>query len=125
VEGILSREISKEDSYKERVHKLIPAEVVAVYFLIITVLEKATFLINGIDYTTTVQFSFFLIILIFLPVYLVQYQKVMKAFQLVITTINFLFWASAFDREMSLYGVLLLVLWTFISPLLIKTNSVW
>ena len=118
----MPREISNEDSYKDKVYKLIPGEVAAFYFFVIVVLENTRLIFENKDYTGVVQFIFFLIIIISLPVYLVQYHKVMRGRQLVLTTIGFLLGAITLNNEFSLYGAPMLVIWIFISPLLIRNK---
>lgn len=95
----MSREISIRDSYKDKVYKLIPAEAVAFYLFIMILIEHIKFKINYSDYTSVIQFFFSLIMILSLPVYLVQYHKILRGMQLVFTTIGFFLWTISFDKN--------------------------
>ena len=116
----MQREISKSDGYKDKLFKLIPGEAVIVLLLSQAFFDKVRIIIDHTDYTILVEWSAFVMIFVFIPVYLLQYQRVFKGLQLIFSTIGFLFWGMALDKEISLTGSILLFIWTFASPAFIK-----
>lgn len=120
----MQREISRNDCYRVKLYKLIPAEAVIVFPFLQSLLENFKIIISHRDYTIVAEWFVFVIILILIPVYLLQYQKVYKGFQLIISTLGFLFWGITLNKEASLVGGALLIIWVFVSPLFIKTNPV-
>lgn len=118
----MQREISQSDCYRVKLYKLIPAEAIIVFPFLQSLLENLRIIIGYRDYTNVAEWFVFVIILIFIPVYLLQYQKVYKGFQLIISTLGFMFWGITLDKDVSLVGGTILIIWIFVSPLLIKTN---
>lgn len=111
------------DTYKDRLLKYIPAEIVAIYLALLSVLKTAPPSTTPI---ITVEWVVFLIILIVTVPWQRKVMKIAKWQQVAIGTLAFVFWAVSlgdpFDTSWKawyqpLYGTMAMMLYTFLIPL--------
>lgn len=111
------------DTYKDRLLKYIPAEIVAIYLALLSVLKTAP---PNTTPIITVEWVVFLIILIVTVPWQRKVMKIAKWQQVAIGTVAFVFWAVSlgdpFDTSWKawyqpLYGTMAMMLYTFLIPL--------
>ena len=111
------------DTYKDRLLKYIPAEIVAIYLALLSVLKTAPPSTTPI---VTVEWIVFGIILIVTVPWQLKIVKIAKWQQVTIGTVAFVFWAISlgdpFDTSWKawyqpLYGTMAMMLYTFLIPL--------
>lgn len=111
---------AEPDAYKDRLLKLIPAEVVAVYLALQGILATA----DGTSRASILLWVISAILLVSTPSYLWRISGVRKRSQLALSTAAFVVWVFALGGPFEtlswyepLYGALLLPLFTFLVPL--------
>lgn len=107
------------DGYITKLQKYIPADVVAIYLTIDSVLRSAG------EMNWLLYWLLFLFILIATPFYLWRVAKIKKKLQIVISSLAFIVWVFALGGPFSglqwykpLYGAVLLPLYTFLIPII-------
>jgi hypothetical protein len=125
----MPREIKQDQSYKDKLLKLIPSEIVAAYLVILGILNNQQIIIQEADITEIFQWIVFGIILVLTPVYLRKFQNVMKISQLVLTSISFVVWSYSLGGPFIVSGLhhstiasIIMILWTLAAPTFVKTN---
>lgn len=111
------------DAYVDKLLKLIPAEIVAIWVTL-----RATFEAAAQTAPTWLQWAAFLILAVLTPIYLVKTAGVSKMTQVWISTGAFLVWAFSLggvpfatlpkEYVLPIFGAILLPLYTFAAPLL-------
>ena len=131
----MARTIRPNQQYKDKLLKLIPSEIVAAYMVIHGILhgpvaQAHTIQLGQADVTALVAWIVFAVLFILTPVYLARIQNVTQPGQLVLTTISFAVWVYTLGGPFQLAGwyhpqiaSVLLVLWTLIIPLSIRTDA--
>ncbi|MBO8131658.1 MAG: hypothetical protein H0Z29_09110 [Candidatus Marinimicrobia bacterium] len=126
----MSREIHPNQSYKDKLLKLIPSEIVGAYMVIQGILSGQNILIGDKDITASFNWAIFIIIFLLTPLFLLRVHNVRKTSQLIITSISFIIWGYSLGGPFAVSGLyqpqiasILLVLWTLIIPLAIKTKT--
>jgi len=115
----MSREITDTNTYLEKLFKLIPSEVVATYLaiqgLVATEPDVQKYVVIGAG----------VILLIAIPFYLWRVQNVKSKIQIILTMISFIVWVFSiggpflyFLWYLPTYGSIVLILWTFLLPIL-------
>lgn len=119
--GVLSTQ-SPPDTYKDRLLKYIPGEVIVLWGTLATVIEQSTIEAN---LKLPIHWGVFAVLLIATPFYQYRILNVRFPKQLAIATVAFAIWvfylgepfASTFLWYNPLYGAILLPLFTFLVPL--------
>jgi hypothetical protein len=115
--------VETPDGYKDRLLKYIPAEVVAIYLALLSVLKAAPPATTPI--VTAEWFVFGIILIVTIP-WQRKILKISKWQQVAIGTVAFVFWAISlgdpFDTSWNawyrpLYGTMAMMLYTFLIPL--------
>lgn len=109
------------DSYNDRLVKMIPSDVVALYLACNTAVS--TF--HGTSSTYWIVFFFILLIL---PFYLKRIAGVTETMQIVVMTINFVLWCSTLDQPFDfmqgdskkLFSTISVALFTFAVPIIYR-----
>jgi hypothetical protein len=125
----VAREIRPDQIYLDKLLKLIPSEIIAAYLFIQNLIANQPVVIGNTDYQIIVLWLVVFVFMIITPVYLVNVQHVYKMNQIVISGTAFLIWAYSLGGPFRLEGwynpqiaAVLLVLWTLITPLFVKTT---
>jgi hypothetical protein len=117
------------DDYKDRLLKYIPAEIVAIYLALLSVLKTAPPEKTPI---LTVEWVVFWIILIVTVPWQRKILKITKWQQVAIGTVAFVFWAVSLGDPFEtswkgwyqpLYGTMAMMLYTFLIPLFEPESS--
>jgi hypothetical protein len=113
-EGKVDTQEEKPDTYKERLFKYIPAEVVTLYLGLTAIVASARDAPHFLDWTI------FVAGLVGTPYYLWRWQKVTAPMQLTISALAFAVWVFALGGPFKdihgykpVYGAVLLPLYTF------------
>lgn len=121
---------STSDNYTDKIVKLLPAEIVAAYIAIASLIDS----VNTEQVIDAIHWGAFGVLLVCTPFYIKKItSKPLQARtdQIIICTISFILWAFAFGGPFATFewydtslgdvikGVLL-ILWTVVSPLLVK-----
>jgi hypothetical protein len=121
IKAAVATPVPHPDDYQSRLLKYIPAEVIAVYLTLDSVLRSAR---NQIPLQLWL-WVIFAVLLVGTPLYLWRVSKVTKKGQLIISTIAFAVWVFALGGVFAsqawyrpVYGALLLPLYTFFVPVL-------
>ena len=123
VAGATAPTAETPDTYKDRLLKYIPAEIVAIYLALLNVVKAAA--PNTIP-VTTVEWVLFGIILAVAVPWQLKIAKITKWQQVAVGVFAFAFWAISlgdpFDASWKawyhpLYGTLAMMLYTFLIPL--------
>jgi len=121
VEAAVATPMPKEDDYKSRLLKYIPAEVVAVYLTLDGVVKAAA---SQLPLKATL-WVVFCVLLIATPLYLWRVAHVTKKPQLAVSTVSFAVWVFTLGGPFAglgwyqpAYGALLLPLYTFLIPIM-------
>lgn len=122
--GIPSVSTNTPDGYRDRLLKYIPAEIVAIYLALLSLIKTSD------PQTTpviTVEWTIFLIVLIVSVPWQRRIMKISKWQQVMIGTIAFVFWAMSLGDPFNtswkasgyrpLYGTIAMMLYTFLIPL--------
>lgn len=124
----MSRQVSLNTSYTDRLVKLLPIEFVTAY-VAITQASQSSDILQPILLCTT---TFFIILI---PIYLIFIQHINSIFQIIITTLSFVVWSYSLGDAFrfgpwittNLYdetiASVLLILWTSIVPILLPMKS--
>ena len=122
IKEAVSTPVPIPDNYISRLFKYIPSEIVAIYLSIDTIF-KSTNITQCILHT--LSWIVFLVLLILTPFYLWRVTKVTKTTQLVISTLSFVVWVFALSGPFAflswyqpVYGSVLLILFTFLIPII-------
>ena len=117
----MAREIKSDQTYRSKLLKLIPSEIVAAYMVL-----------KGIVPAESGKWGLFvvsLVLLIITPFYLSKFEKVKKASQVAFSSLSFIIWVYSIGGPFVYWGLyepwiasIALVLWTLIIPLFFKTN---
>lgn len=125
----MAREIRQDQIYLDKLLKLIPSEIIAAYLFIQNLIADQPVVIGNIDYQIIVLWLVVGVFIIVTPVYLVNVQHVYKMNQIVLSSIAFLIWTYSLGGPFRLEGwynpqiaAILLVFWTLITPIFIKTT---
>jgi hypothetical protein len=125
----VAREIRPDQIYLDKLLKLIPSEIIAAYLFIQNLIANQPVIIGNTDYQIIVLWLVVFVFMIITPVYLVNVQHVYKMNQIVISGIAYLIWTYSLGGPFRLEGwynpqiaAVLLVLWTLITPLFVKTT---
>jgi hypothetical protein len=111
------------DDYKDRLLKYIPAEIVAIYLALLSVLKAAP--PEKTPIVTVEWFVFWIILFVTVP-WQRRILKITKWQQIVIGTVAFVFWAISLGDPFTtswkewyqpLYGTMAMMLYTFLIPL--------
>lgn len=109
--------ITSRDGYFDRLFKYIPAELVAGYIFVLGTVKQLT----DAEEAKLVHWLIFAVFAILTPLYLYRVQKVVKAGQLIISTISFAVWVFALGGPFALtdwynpvYGSILLPVFTLL-----------
>jgi hypothetical protein len=112
---------TQADEYVDRVIKLIPGEVVALYITLAGILAASG------QNTSTIFWLIFIVCLIGTPLYLSKISKVGNVVQIVISTVAFAVWVFALGGPFAtlswyvpVYGALLLPVFTFFVPMVME-----
>lgn len=131
----MARTIRPNQQYKDKLLKLIPSEIVAAYMVIHGILhgpvaQAHTIQIGQTDLTAPVAWIVFAVLFVLTPVYLARIHHVTRISQLALTTASFAVWVYTLGGPFQLAGwyhpqiaSVLLVLWTLIIPLSIRTDA--
>lgn len=126
----MAREIHHNQSYKDKLLKLIPSEVVGAYMVIQGIMSGQNIVVSGKDITTVFSWVVFLVVFLLTPLFLYRVHNVKRLSQLVITSISFLVWGYSLGGPFELNNLyhpqiasIILVLWTLIIPLAVKTKK--
>lgn len=126
----MAREIHPNQSYKDKLLKLIPSEVVGAYMVIQGIMSGQNIVVSGKDITTVFSWVVFLVVFLLTPLFLYRVHNVKRLSQLVITSISFLVWGYSLGGPFELNNLyhpqiasIILVLWTLIIPLAVKTKK--
>lgn len=117
----MPRNISKTNTYADKLFKLIPAEWVSAYIAIKGILDSEPTATHAIYYLTVVA------LFILLPFYLRYVAGVKTSSQIVVTMFSFVVWVISLGGDyvgsiswyQPCYGSILLILWTLAIPILI------
>ncbi len=113
----------QRDEYTDRIIKLIPAEVVALY------IGLEGILVASGQNSGMIFWFIFVVCLVGTPVYLMKVANVKNTVQIVISTVAFVIWVLAlggpFATELptlykSIYGAVLVPIYTFFAPMFIE-----
>lgn len=116
------------NDFKDRLIKLIPAEIIAAYITISGLIIGFAKNKPNADHSTLLWIVI-LILMIFTPVYLMKILGVSKKVQILFSTIGFLIWAfataSPYTKDIlgfsfELIASLILILYTLLIPLFYK-----
>ncbi len=129
----MAREINDTQPYSDKLVKFIPTEIVGAYLMLAGFLGFGPGVSSdaGIphinDVLILVVFFFFLALV---PVYLWVVSSVRHIIQIVVATISFGVWVYSLGGPFEVWGLqnptiasVILVLWTFVPPLLISPNT--
>ncbi len=107
------------DDYSTRLLKYIPAEVIALYLTLISLLRSAERI--GAEW----QWIIFFVGVVATPLYLWRLLRVRKLLQLVLSTVSFAVWVFALGEPFAqlswyapVYGGILLCVYTFFIPII-------
>lgn len=121
IKAAVATPVPHADDYQSRLLKYIPAEVIAVYLTLDSILRSAR---DQIPLQLWL-WIIFAVLLVGTPLYLWRVSKVTKKRQLIISTIAYALWVftlgGAFASQAwyrPVYGALLLPLYTFFVPVL-------
>lgn len=113
----MSREIHRDNLYKDRLLKLIPSEIVAAYLVIDGLIPVEDPKAGVVLLTASI------VLLIFIPFYLKITMKVEKPVQILFTMISFVVWVYSLGGPFAYFGLytgyigsVILVLWTLLIP---------
>ena len=112
------------DDYKDRLIKMIPADVVAVYLACNTAVGQ----FKG-DYSW--YWYVFAIILFFTPFYLIRVLEVKDLVQIILMCVSFILWTMTIDNpfvklfngdinKLKLFSTIAVALYTFVMPIFYK-----
>jgi hypothetical protein len=117
----MAREIRDNQSYRDRLLKLIPSEIVAAFLVIEGMLEPS---LTARDLPVAVSWAVFALLFVLTPVYLCQVHQVRRLPQLALTTVTFAVWVYTLGGPFKYQGwhsatiaSVVLVLWTLVIPL--------
>ncbi len=120
----MARQIKQENNYQSRLLKLIPSEIIAAYLVI------AGFIPDGYEHSKLLLTVITAVLLVLIPFYLIRFQAVKGAFQIVFTSFSFIVWVYSMGGPFVYYGIheavfgsALLVLWTLLVPFVIKPEK--
>ena len=120
----MARQIKQENSYQSRLLKLIPSEIVAAYLVIIG------FIPPGYEHSKILLTIVTAVLLIMVPFYLISFMAVKGPLQIIFTSLSFLVWVYSMGGPFLYYGIheavigsALLVLWTLLIPIVVKTEE--
>ena len=131
----MARTIRPNQEYKDKLLKLIPSEIIAAYMVIHGILQGhviqgQTIEIGGTDITAHVAWIVFAVLFILTPIYLAKIHNVAKIGQLALTTASFAIWVYTLGGPFQIAGLyhpqvasIILVLWTLVIPLAIRTET--
>jgi hypothetical protein len=121
IRAAVSTSVPQPDNYQSKLLKFIPAEVVAVYLTLESIIRTADAQIPLDEWL----WILFLVLLIGTPLYLWRVTGVTKMVQLTISTIAFAVWVFALGGVFALqdwyrpvYGAMLLPIYTFFAPVI-------
>jgi hypothetical protein len=121
--GYMARAINIEDTYRERMLKSVPSEVIGAY------LAANGLLMSVPDPAAWAKWVLFLLCVILTPLWLIFFQEVKSVLQNVLSTVSFLVWGmtvpdgafSTISGYHPVYGSVLIILFSgLIAPLLGK-----
>ncbi len=118
----MARQISSEDNYRDKLIKLIPAEIVAAYLMLQA---------NLLDQGRTVVWIVIGVLFILTFLYLRFFGEVKKWLQLIFSSLSFLIWVYSIAPEEILgpdlhnpsLATIILVLWTLLIPFFFKQGD--
>jgi hypothetical protein len=118
----MARQIRQDQKYLDKLLKLIPSEIIAAYMVLAGMIPA-----NRAKWGTTVVT---IILLCFVPLYLMKIQKVSRPAQIFFTTLSFIVWVYSLGGPFIFWGIhaswlgsVLLVLWTLAIPLVINPTD--
>jgi hypothetical protein len=118
----MPREIKSDSTYRSKLLKLIPSEIVAAYMVLQGIVPA--------DSGKWGLFAVSVVLLIITPFYLSKFENVKKAPQIVFSTLSFVIWIYSLGGPFVYWGLykawvasIVLVLWTLIVPLFFKNNQ--
>ena len=122
-----SPEVPAENSFKDRLVKLIPSEIVTAYVTIQGLISSVG-TGNSVQNTHTLMWIIIAVLFILTPLYLWQVGNVKKMGQIVFTSIAFLIWVLAIGSPLgtilgfasTFIGSIVLVLYTLMIPFFYK-----
>ncbi len=122
----MTRQVTREDTYKDILLKLIPAEIVGAYIGIIGFLAKPDGKYDWMIIATCI------LLFVLTPFYLNRIYEIKKISQLVISAISFLIWTFSLNggilityyklhtETFSMICSVIIILWTLIVPIFSK-----
>jgi hypothetical protein len=121
----MAREIRSVESYRNKLLKLIPSEIVAAYMVIIGIIPK--------NYAKWGTLIVAIILLILTPFYLKMLEKVTSNVQVVFCSLSFVVWIYSLGgmggpfMHWNIYqpwiGSVVLILWTLMIPMFVKPKT--
>ncbi|UCH92599.1 MAG: hypothetical protein JSV88_20195 [Candidatus Aminicenantes bacterium] len=117
----MPREIKDTQTYRSKLLKLIPSEIVAAYMVLQGIIPEASAKWGLVIVS--------LVLLIITPIYLCKFENVKKTAQIAFSTFSFVIWIYSLGGPFIHWGIhkpwigsIVLVLWTLLIPMFFKTN---
>ena len=121
----MTRQIKPVESYRNKLLKLIPSEIVAAYMVVIGIIPD--------DYEKWGTLIVSIILLILTPFYLKKLEKVANNVQVVFCSVSFVVWIYSLGglggpfMHWNIYqpwiGSVVLIFWTLMVPLFVTTKK--
>jgi hypothetical protein len=121
----MARQIKRDQTYRDKLLKLIPSEIVAAYMVLIGIIPE--------HYAKWGTLVVSIILLILTPFYLKKLEKVANNVQVLFCSLSFVVWVYSLGglggpfRHWHMYqpwiGSVVLILWTLIVPLFVPTKK--
>lgn len=119
----MAREINSTQPYFNKLVKCIPTEILGAYVVIAGVIPQ-----DKLKYALTISS---IVLLIIIPFYMSIITKVNNKLQIVASCISFVVWVYTLGGPFKAWGIyegyigsLILVLWTLIVPMIVKTKEI-
>lgn len=127
----MAREITSQESYQEKLVKLIPTEIIGAYLFIATGILGISPASPSVPTDTETKVWMLIVsvtLLILTPLYLYRLGGVTNIKQLIVTTVSFLVWLYSLGGPFVVWewgyspkiAGSVLVLWSLITPLLVQ-----
>lgn len=121
----MARQIKPDQTYRDKLLKLIPSEIVAAYMVIIGIIPD--------NYAKWGTLIVSIVLLILTPFYLKRLEKVANNVQVVFCSLSFVVWVYSLGglggpfAQWNVYepwiGSIVLILWTLMVPLFVTTKK--
>jgi len=127
----MSRSLTDENPYQDKLLKLIPTEIVGAYMFLSGVVsggpESAAQTSNVVD--DNLIYIVFFALLALTPLYIWRVSHVTNIPQVIVTTISYIVWVYTLGGPFSVWGIyspaagsVFLVIWTLAMPLLVPAD---